>query len=275
VNAIPLPSRSIHLHQIAEGRGTPIVFAHEFAGDAESWRPQLDHFARSHRCIAFNARGYPPSAVSLSPGEYSQDIAADDIAAVVTANRGAPAHLVGLSMGAMAVLHCALRHPDLARSIVLCGCGPGASAAEFERWRGGLAGLRRDHETMDRRGFAEQYSRGPTRRRLVEKDPAAHARFVEKLAQQSAAGPRLTLQHTIAPRARLSDLRERIGSIACPALIIVGDEDELCLDTALFLKRTIPEARLVVVPCTGHAVNQEEPDAFNAAVAAFFASIEA
>ena len=45
------------------GSGTPIVFVHEFAGDHRSWEPQLRHFSRRYRCIAYNARGYPPSDV--------------------------------------------------------------------------------------------------------------------------------------------------------------------------------------------------------------------
>ncbi len=45
------------------GHGTPVVFVHEFAGDMRSWEPQLRHFGRRYRCIAFNARGYPPSDV--------------------------------------------------------------------------------------------------------------------------------------------------------------------------------------------------------------------
>ena len=87
-------------------------------------------------------------------------------------------------------------------------------------------------------------------------------------------GPLLTL-HAIAHRPLLSDLAAEIGGIACPALIIVGDEDTFCLDTARFLRRAIPRARLLVVPKTGHAVNQEEPAIFNAAVSEFLASIGA
>ena len=45
------------------GKGTPLVFVHEFAGDFRSWKAQMRYFARRYRCIAFNARGYPPSDV--------------------------------------------------------------------------------------------------------------------------------------------------------------------------------------------------------------------
>ena len=45
------------------GAGIPVVFVHEFAGDWRSWEGQLRHFGRRYRCIAYNARGYPPSDV--------------------------------------------------------------------------------------------------------------------------------------------------------------------------------------------------------------------
>ena len=64
-------------------RGTPIVFVHEFAGDYRSYETQLRYFARRYRCIAYNARGYPPSDVPDDPARYSQDRARDDIRAVL------------------------------------------------------------------------------------------------------------------------------------------------------------------------------------------------
>ena len=59
-----------------------------------------------------------------------------------------------------------------------------------------------------------------------------------------------------------------------PVLLAVGDEDAPCLETNLMLKRAIPGAGLWVHPRTGHAVNLEEPAAFNAAVEAFLADVE-
>jgi pimeloyl-ACP methyl ester carboxylesterase len=60
-----------------------------------------------------------------------------------------------------------------------------------------------------------------------------------------------------------------------PLLIIVGDEDGWCLDASIFLKRTAPTAGLLVIPRSGHTITSEEPAAFNAALADFFANAEA
>ena len=87
------------------GSGTPVVFVHEFGGDIRSWEPQLRHFARNYRAIAFNARGYPPSEVPEDVEMYGQFRAVDDILAVLDALMIDAAHIVGLSMGGFAALH--------------------------------------------------------------------------------------------------------------------------------------------------------------------------
>ena len=58
-------------------------------------------------------------------------------------------------------------------------------------------------------------------------------------------------------------------------LIVVGDEDEPCLEPAFLLKQWVPTSGLMVFPKTGHVVNQEEPAMFNEAVADFIARVEA
>ena len=81
------------------GAGTPVIFVHEFAGDARSWEPQMRHFSRRYRAIAYNARGYSPSDVPTDPAMYSQKRACDDIRAVMDGLEIDVAHVVGLSMG--------------------------------------------------------------------------------------------------------------------------------------------------------------------------------
>ena len=64
-------------------------------------------------------------------------------------------------------------------------------------------------------------------------------------------------------------------NLRLPALIVTGDEDEPCLVPGVFMKRAIPSSGQLVLPKTGHAVNLEEPDAFNRALAEFFDLVEA
>ena len=73
----------VGLYYEETGAGAPIVFVHEFAGDLRSFEPQVRYFSRRYRCIAYNARGYPPSDVPESFERYSQERARDDIRCVL------------------------------------------------------------------------------------------------------------------------------------------------------------------------------------------------
>ena len=95
-------SDGVRLFYESAGSGTPIIFVHEFGGSHWSWEPQLNFFARRHRCITFAARGYPPSDIPESVEAYSQTRAADDIVDVLSAAGTERAHVVGLSMGGFA-----------------------------------------------------------------------------------------------------------------------------------------------------------------------------
>src|SRR6266536_594076 len=118
---------SVRLYYEETGSGTPIVFVHEFADDCRGFEPQIRYFSRRYRCVAYNARGYPPSEVPEDPERYSQARARDDIRAVLDALGIAKAHVVGLSMGGFATLHFGLAYAERARSIVVAGCGYGAA----------------------------------------------------------------------------------------------------------------------------------------------------
>src|SRR5499427_4828094 len=117
----------VKLYYQEVGTGIPIVFVHEFAGDSRSWEAQFRHFGRSYRCIAYNARGFPPSDVPEGVDRYSQARARDDIHAVLDGLKIDKAHSVGLSMGGFATLHFGFTYQDRAHSLTIGGCGYGAA----------------------------------------------------------------------------------------------------------------------------------------------------
>ena len=256
------------------GTGFPIVFVHEFAGDLRSWEPQMRYFSRFYRCIAFNARGFPPSDVPDDLALYGQDIATDDIAAVMRSVGVNKAHIVGLSMGGFAAAHFAMRYGDLAASSVIGGCGYGADQSKRDQFKEEAEATA---DRLEREGMAAMapiYGAGPTRVQLGNKDPRGYAEFLEQLAEHSVEGSVNTLRTTQALRPSLYALEEQMKAITVPVLIVTGDEDEPCLEPGLFMKRAIPTSGLVVIPKTGHACNLEEPEAFNSALREFFLAVE-
>lgn len=262
-------SNGVRLYVESTGRGVPIVFVHEFAGDFRNWEDQVRFFGRRYRCITYNARGYPPSDVPTDVVSYSQEHAVEDIAAVIRHFGVGRAHIVGLSMGGYAAVNFGIAHPDMARSLVVAGAGHGSDPARREQF------LRDSTELADRLvslGMEEgivHYANSPIRRRYREKDPRGFDAFNRQFAEHSALGSSLTTRGYQLRRPTIYDLREKLGTMQVPTLIITGDDDEPCLEPALFMKRTIPDARLWVVPRTTHAINLEEPEAFNRVVLDF------
>jgi pimeloyl-ACP methyl ester carboxylesterase len=263
----------IQLYYDEVGTGIPIVFIHEFAGDVRSYEMQLRYFGQRYRCIAFNARGYPPSDVPN--GElYSQERARDDIRAVLDALTIDKAHIVGLSMGGFAALHFGFTYPDRARSLVIAGCGYGAAPDKRAQFAAEAEAAAKGFEQVGMPKAAEAYALGPTRVQFQNKDPRGWREFADQLAQHSTEGSARTMRGVQARRPSLFDLIDKMQTITAPTLIMTGDEDWPCLEPALLMKRTIPTAALVVMPNAGHTINLENPMAFNGHIADFLHTVD-
>jgi pimeloyl-ACP methyl ester carboxylesterase len=252
-----------------------MLFVHEFAGDHRSFEPQMRHFARTYRCIAYNARGYPPSEVPESVASYSQDRARDDVLAVLDAFAIERAHIVGISMGSFAALHFGLHYPERALSLTLGGCGYGAERDQREQFRAESARFAAQIEARGMHEVARDYAGGPARVQFENKDPRGYAEFVAQLAEHSSLGSANTLKGVQMQRPSVHDLEQGLAALQVPTLIMAGDEDEPCLDASLYLKRTIPSAGFALLPKTGHALNLEEPDLFNRLVGDFVHQVDA
>ncbi len=264
----------VTLHVEMTGSGTPLLFLHEFAGDHRSWEPQVRHFSSAYLCVTYAARGYPPSDVPSDAAAYSQQRAVDDAVTVLTQLDLAAAHVVGLSMGGFAALHLVLRHPELVRSAVVAGAGYGAQQGRRQAFQAESQTIAAAFEAEGAELFAARYAVGPARVQFQNKNPRGWAEFAAALAEHSSRGAALTMRGVQAARPSLYDFRDDLAAVGVPVLLVVGDEDEGCLEPALMLKRTIPTSGLVVLPQTGHTLNLEEPEVFNDAVDRFLATVE-
>jgi pimeloyl-ACP methyl ester carboxylesterase len=267
-------SGDVNLYYEECGKGTPIVWVHEFADDLNGWEAQLQYFSRRYRCIAYNARGYPPSDVPKAASKYSQAIATDDIANVMKHLKIRKAHVIGCSMGAYAALHFALRYPRLAISCTVVGAGYGSDPDKRTQFLN-------DNNVMIKRflelGTAEAvkpYQIGPARVQFQNKNPRGFEHFCAEFAKHSALGSANTLTGVQGKRPTIYSLESALRKCRVPLHIMSGDEDDNCLDPGVFIKRVCPSAMLTVVPNTGHAVNLEEPVLFNSIVAEFLAQVD-
>jgi pimeloyl-ACP methyl ester carboxylesterase len=263
------------LHVEEVGEGTPMLFIHEFGGNHLSWEPQLRFFSRRHRCITYAARGYPPSDVPESVEAYSQALAADDAVAVLDSLRIDKAHIVGLSMGGFCTVHFGLRTPERALSLTVAGAGYGCEKEYEDYFRGVSLEVAENFEKQGAKEFSKIYALGASRVQFQNKDPRGWQEFADRLATHSDRGAANTMRGVQARRPSFYDLEDGLKQMMVPTLVVVGDEDDHCLQPGIFLKRTIPACGLSVFPKTGHTLNLEEPAAFNALLTEFIAQVEA
>ncbi len=267
----------VRLYYEEAGSGTPVVFVHEYAGDWRTWEPQMRHFSRAHRCVTFSQRGYLPSDVPDDAAQYTQDNFREDVVALMDALEIDKAHIVGHSMGASTALHVGIHYPERCLSVTAAGCGYGSSADPkvVEASRAASRETAKMFASESMATAAARYGDGPTRQTQKNKDPRGYAEFIRMLSEHSAKGHALVMENLQAKRPTLWDMEADLRKFKPPLLVLVGDEDEWCVDASIFLRRIAPTAGLCVIPRSGHTVTSEEPAAFNAAVGDLIATAEA
>jgi 3-oxoadipate enol-lactonase len=248
------------------GTGPLVLFLHGLGTTRTGFDPQLEELAVRYRCVAWDMPGYgasPPPAGGLSFPRL-----ADAVAALIEALGERRAHIAGLSMGGQIALHTALRHPGCVRSLALLDSSPafGLDGTDPEAWKR----LRLD--ALDA-GETPASMAEPVLRSIMAPDvtPGAVAAAVASMARISADGLRAAVEFLPA-----HDVRDRLGEIAAPALVLVGEHDEETpLSYAEALAAGIPRARLQIIPGAGHVSNLEAPGAVNIALGEHLDAVEA
>jgi pimeloyl-ACP methyl ester carboxylesterase len=230
------------------------------------------YFSRRYRVITWNYRGYPPSDVPEDSAAYRNDILVEDLAALMRHLGIERAHVGGLSMGGNVALNFGIAHPDMSESLIICGCGSGTVGRETFLAEGEKRAQEFLAEGIEAkvRNFAGLASR----RGFAEKDPRGWAEFLQQVRDHSPVGSAHMLRGVQMKRKTIFELEPELKRLEVPSLVVVGDQDEPCLEPSLFMKRHIPHAGLVVLPMTGHTANIEEPALFNLHVSEFLAAVE-
>ena len=265
------PVNGINLYYEEHGDGFPLVWSHEFAGDFRSWKAQVNFFSRRYRVITYNARGYPPSDVPERLDDYTQARSVDDLKGLLDHLGVEYAHVGGLSMGGNVALNFGLAYLETARSLIVAGTGAGST--DPDAFRENVA-ARADAMRAGGMAAMDDYSNSQTRAQLRRKDPLGFDEFRRGLMEHSPLGSALTFAGVQGRRPTIFALEDKMRALDVPTLIMTGDEDEPCIETSVFMKRSIPKSGLAVLPQSGHAINLEEPDLFNRLVLDFLTAVE-
>jgi 3-oxoadipate enol-lactonase len=241
------------------GHGSPLVLLHGLGSSRNDWLLQLPALIPRYRTVAVDLRGHGGSPKPAGP--YRLDRFAADAAQLLQRIGAHPAHVLGISLGGAVALQLALDFPELVRSLVLVN-----TAARFvsDGWQQRLMGMKRMASVylfgMDR--VAEAVAS-----RLFPKPEQTQLRreTVERIRNNDLAAYRATLWAI----ARF-DVQARLGEIACPTLVVAGDQDTTVpLASKRRLAERIPHSRLEIIGDSGHATPFDQPEAFNRVVMAF------
>ena len=176
-------------------------------------------------------------------------------------------------MGGSVTLNFGISHPEMAKSLIVASAGSGSTNRKMFLANGQAMTERLLSEGME--AVAKDYGTTDVRVQLLRKDPQGFEVFSRLLAAHSAIGSALTFRGFVMNRPTVFALEDKLRLLRVPTLIMIGDEDEPCIEPAIFMKRTIPMSGLSSFPQSGHAINLEEPDMFNRTVLDFLTAVEA
>ncbi|HTR96828.1 MAG TPA: alpha/beta fold hydrolase [Candidatus Acidoferrales bacterium] len=257
------PVEGTRLHFEVAGEGPAVVLLHGRGLGRRMWQPQIEAFASGFRVIAYDLRGQGDSPSGTNA--YSH---ADDLARLLDHLGLERAVLIGCSMGGGAAINFAVQHPRRVRALIVAGSSLGGHrwSPAFAATLGSLARIAAEQGAA---AATEAYLATPlfagmralpdgeTRLRAIVR-PEDGARWNEP-----------DLGRPLVPPAR-----ERLGAIAAPTLVIVGERDvEDMQAIAEILGREIAGARTVKLAGLGHLPSLEDPASFNRVVREFLLSL--
>ncbi len=254
------------------GKGFPVVLAHGAGGNHLSWWQQVPVFARHHRVITFDHRGW---GLTPDPDDRGPEAFAQDLLALLDFLEIESAILAGQSMGGFTALTAALSRPERVRGLLMANS---------------FAGMRREvwlASSNDLRAHAQgiwERRRSDGVRRALAREFSANHRHLAFLYRQirllNEFGPnrlrseaQITRLRALERDPRSSPTHESLSALPMPVLFIGGEHDEVMpvplMEVASSL---IPGSRVIVVPGTAHSVYFEAAEVFNHIALEFFRS---
>lgn len=235
--------------------GPALLLANSLGTDLHLWDPQIAAWAQRYRVVRTDLRGHGGSGAPPQP--YTLDDLGADAVAVLDAVGVGRAHVCGISVGGMVAQWLALRHPARVDALVLANTSP--RVGTVDGWEQRIDAVRTGGTTAVRDAVIERYFSAAFRARSPEVVDRA-ARVLADVDDEGYVGCCTAL--------RDADLRDEVGRITAPTLVIGGTEDvSTPPGDVRALHAAIPDSDLVMFDGAAHLSNLEEPERFTAVVA--------
>lgn len=253
---MPLLNREgTRIYYEMHGQGPVLLLTHGFSATGDMWQGQIEAFSKNYTLILWDMRGHGRSDYPEDPRAYSEPLTLGDMAALLDQAGARQAIVGGLSLGGYMSLAFYRFYPERVRALLIIDTGPGFRKDEArEAWnqKALMAAERYEKEGLTSLQGASR-ERSTARHRSAE----GLARAARGLLTQRDAG-----------------VMETLPIIKVPALIVAGGDDAPYLPATDYMAKKIPGARKVIIPQAGHAVNIDQPEAFNETVLHFLNDLD-
>lgn len=246
-----------------EGAGRPILLVHGFCGAKEDFTPFLDLLAAlGWHAVAPDLRGHGASEKPAGEESYALDRFATDVLALADQLGWPHFTLLGHSMGGMIAQLAALAAGPRLDGLILMDTGHG----EVKGFDPEMVQLGRKIVTEQGLGGLVEILRGiddplasPSYQRLCD-TRAGYQTWGEN--KMLGASPDMWLAMTAQLLGGAGDRLAMLADIGVPTLVICGEEDLAFVEASRAMAKTIPGARLAMIPDGGHSPQFEAPDAW-------------
>jgi 3-oxoadipate enol-lactonase len=245
------------------GSGPCVVLSHSIASTLHMWDEQMDALTARYTVLRYDTRGHGGSDAPAGP--YTLELLADDARALLAALGIRQAHWIGLSMGGMIGQTFAVKYPGVFQSMVLADTtsryGAEAQPGWSERIRAVEAGgMQPIVDMMLARWFTAPFCE-------------SHREVADRIGGDIAATPVAGFVGCCEAVRRIN-ITARLHEIACPTLIIVGEQDPgTPVAMAREIHEAMPASELLIIPSAAHLSNIEQARAFNEALLGFLARV--
>lgn len=252
-------ANGIDIHYRVDGDGPWLTLSHSLACNLGMWDDQIEVLSKRYKVLRYDTRGHGQS--SAPSGAYTLDQLADDAKGLLDALGIRRTHWIGLSLGGMIGQTFALKYPGVFASMVLADTTSRRAPDAAKLWG--------DRVRVAREQGMEPLVEPTLARWFTEPYRNSHKSVVARIANDIRATPVPGYAGCCEAIAAI-DVTDRLKEIACPTLVIVGEQD---MGTPPAMARAIhenlPGSELCIIPSAAHLSNIEQAQAFNEAVSRF------
>jgi pimeloyl-ACP methyl ester carboxylesterase len=245
----------VNLYYEVYGKGPAILLTHGYSATSAMWRPQIKALSKSHTLVLWDMRGHGASDYPEDQALYSEAATVADMGALLDAVGAERAMIGGLSLGGYMTLAFNLAHPQRARALLMIDTGPGfKNDAAREQWN---ETARATADQLRKKGLAYLQEQSPERAMSIHRSADGLVKSALGMLTQ-----------------RDARVINSLGEIKVPSLVVVGANDAPFLTASDYMAKKILGARKIVIPDAGHAVNIDQPAAFNSAMLEFIGGVK-